>query len=272
MSRRASNVRWRWQRRKGRKLVVAVGFALLSLVACRSDRSNQRQLRIFAPSSLTEVARALGKKFEADTPGADVQLNLAGSQTLRLQIEQGAPVDVFVSASQDHMLALEEAGLMSDSVVLAENALVVVVPSNNPARVEAFGDLPRASRIVVGAPEVPVGKYTRVLLERAAVELGAEFRREVEARVVSREANVRLVLAKVELGEADAAIVYRTDVATARHVRAVAIPENIAPRAEYPVAIAKHAPEPELAARWVALARGPEGRALLEAAGFSVPP
>ena len=193
----------------------------------------------------------------------DVVVNLAGSQTLRLQIEQGATVDVFVSASVDHMSALEKAQLMRPSTLLAENELVVAVPTSNPANVQSFADLPRAKRLVVGSMEVPVGKYTQTLLERAGTTLGPQFRAEVESHIVSREANVRLVLAKVELGEADAAVVYRTDLVAARNVRAIPLPAELTERTRYPMAIAVHAPEPELAARWIAFAKSPEGRGVL---------
>jgi molybdate transport system substrate-binding protein len=249
-------------------------LALACLGGCRTaeETPERRELRVFAASSLTEAAGELERKFEAAEPGVDVILNLAGSQTLRLQIEQGAAVDVFVSASVDHTSALEKAQLLRPSTLLAENELVVAVPTDNPANIQSFADLPRATRVVIGAPEVPVGKYTQSLFERAGETLGPEFRAKVESHVVSREANVRLVLAKVELGEADAAVVYRTDLAAARNVRAVSLPVELAQRTKYPVAVAVHAREPELAARWVALAQGAEGRAVLSRAGFLVSP
>jgi molybdate transport system substrate-binding protein len=262
-----------------RKVLKIFGPAVLvCLTACRTaerradNGQERRELRVFAASSLSEAAGELEKKLEAAQPGVDVVLNLAGSQTLRLQIEQGAAVDVFISASGDHMAALEKAQLMKTSTLLAENELVVVVPASNPANVQSFADLPKAARVVVGAPEVPIGKYTLSLLEKAGKTQGAKFRAQVESHIVSREANVRLVLAKVELGEADAAIVYRTDLAAARNVRAIPLPPELAERTKYPMAVAVHAREPELAARWLTLATSAEGNAVLSRFGFLVSP
>jgi molybdate transport system substrate-binding protein len=121
----------------------------------------------------------------------------------------------------------------------------------------------------VGAPEVPVGSYTQQLLTRAATKLGADFRRRVESRIVSRELNVRQVLAKVLLGEADAAVVYRSDAASARgKVLVVAIPPELKIVAEYPIALLTAAPHAALGQRWINLVRSPAGSAALRDAGF----
>ncbi len=231
----------------------------------------KQELLVFAASSLTDVFGDLEQRFEKSTPGVDVVLNLAGSQALRVQIDQGASVDVFVSASDPHMEALQKAGVMGPSTLLAENTLVLAVPDDNPAKLGTFADLPKARRIVLGAPEVPVGSYTDKLLANTAKSLGPDFGKNVQANVVSREANVRLVLAKVELGEADAAIVYRTDVEGARKVRAIHIPEGLEERARYPMAISTRAPHAELAGRWASYVTGPVGRKVLFKAGFIVP-
>jgi molybdate transport system substrate-binding protein len=135
--------------------------------------------------------------------------------------------------------------------------------------VTAFADLPRAQRIVVGVPEVPVGEYTLKVLDKAAAKLGGDFRKRVEARIVSRELNVRQVLAKVTLGEADAGIVYRTDArAAGDKVRVVEIPHELNVIAEYPIATTKATTEPELARRFIELVKSPAGVAALHDAGF----
>ncbi len=166
---------------------------------------------MFAAASLREVFEALAADFEKARPGARVRLNLAGSQELRTQIEQGARADVFASADLKHMDSLEKQGLVEKPLVFARNEPVIVVPSGNPAGIRALIDLPRAKRLVVGAPEVPIGSYTVKIFEAAGHKHGADLRAKLEASVVSRELNVRQVLAKVTLGEADAGIVYRTD-------------------------------------------------------------
>src|SRR5262249_25120079 len=148
----------------------------------------------------------LAKTFETKS-GVKVRLNLAGSQELRTQIENGAGADVFASADQKHMAALVTAKLVATPHVFARNTPVVIVPKGNPAKVGSFQELAKAKKIVIGVPEVPIGTYTLEILDKA----GADFKQKVLANVASRELNVRQVLAKVTLGEADAGIVYRTD-------------------------------------------------------------
>jgi molybdate transport system substrate-binding protein len=132
-----------------------------------------------------------------------------------------------------------------------------------------FADLPRVDRIVVGAPEVPIGAYTLEILALASAKLGADFGKRVEAKVVSRELNVRQVLAKVVLGEADAGVVYRSDALTAKDkVRVVEIPAALNVTAEYPIAVLKAAPHDDLARRFVELVRSPAGVGALREAGF----
>jgi molybdate transport system substrate-binding protein len=218
-------------------LGLAAAGLVLSGAACGSpgQASERIPLSVFAASSLTESFGQLEREFERTHPSIDVQLTLAGSQILRLQLEQGATADVLASANEAHMRALAEAGLVTPSQPFAGNELVVIVPPTNPAGIRSLADLPRASRIVIGTDTVPVGAYTRELLERASERLGAGFAAQVRSRVVSEESNVRLVRAKVELGEADAAIVYRTDAAASDRVAMVPIPE-LDVRARYPIA------------------------------------
>jgi molybdate transport system substrate-binding protein len=219
------------------------------------------ELVVFAASSLREAFQQLGNSFEQQHPGAHVALNLAGSQDLRVQIENGAAADVFASADLRQLQAL--AKLAVAPKIFARNVPVLVVPAGNPAGLRSFADLPKARRIVLGAAEVPIGAYTERILDAA----GPEFRRRVEERIVSRELNVRQVLAKVALGEADAAIVYRTDAqAAAGKVQMLEIPG--APVAEYPIAPLAGAPHPDLARRFVERVLSPPGQRVLESFGF----
>jgi molybdate transport system substrate-binding protein len=166
------------------------------------------------------------------------------------------------------MHALVAAGLAGSPTLFACNEPVVVV-RKDLASLKTFADLPLAERIVVGAPEVPIGAYTNRILDRATEKLGALFPGRVQAKIVSRELNVRQVLAKVVLGEADAGVVYRTDAISAQgKVRLVEIPPDINVRAAYPIASLKRAPNPGLAAAFVGLVRSPSGVATLREAGF----
>lgn len=252
-------------------LVLSVTIVLLA--GCKRDEAEtQTALSVFAASSLTEAFQELERGFEAANPGVDVVLTFAGSQILRLQIEQGASADVFASADESHMTALVRAGWVSQEQVFAHNELVVITPRDNPAGLESFNDLPRASRVVIGAENVPVGSYTLELLQRAATRIGPEFASQVREHVVSEESNVRLVRAKVELGEAEAAIVYRTDAVTSDRVRLISVPEELNARAGYYIGQLGRASHPELARRWIAYVRSEDGRAILSRRGFVTGP
>jgi molybdate transport system substrate-binding protein len=200
-----------------------------------------------------------------------VLLTFAGSQVLRVQIEEGAAADVFASANLEHLDALVAAGLARDPRVFVRNDLVVIVPLTNPARIESFDDLPMATSLVLGTPNVPVGEYARRAIRRGAERLGSEFETNVMARLASEEANARLVRAKVELNEADAAIVYRTDAAPSDQVHVVEIPKSDNILADYPIGIVTAASNPEGAEAWVELVLSERGRSVLAAHGFLLP-
>jgi molybdenum ABC transporter, periplasmic molybdate-binding protein len=234
-----------------------------------AGRANGKTVTVFAAASLRDVFGTLGTTFEREHPGSKVQFNFAGSQELRAQIENGAPADVFASGDAKHMDAARKAGLVDAPKRFATNAPVIVVPADNPGKVRSLEDLASVKRLVIGTPEVPIGAYTFQILDRAKSRYGSDFPSRVQARVVSRELNVRQVLTKVTLGEADAGIVYRTDARSAGDkVRMVEIPAELNVLAEYPIATVTRAPQPALARDWVALVTGPAGQATLKAAGF----
>lgn len=215
---------------------------------------------VFAAASLKESFEELGALFEKEHPDVQVRLNLAGSQELRTQLEHGAAADLFASADEAQMAALQ--GLALSPAVFARNEPVVIVPGDAPPL--RLDDLPRAKRIVLGDAAVPIGAYADRILARR----GAAFRRSVEAHVVSRELNVRQVLAKVSLGEADAAIVYRTDVRSGV-VLVIEIPKALNVTAQYPIAALARSKVPALAAQFVAFVLSPSGRAALARFGFA---
>jgi molybdate transport system substrate-binding protein len=246
---------------------LRVRVAGLLLGVALSARAGE--LTVFTAASLRESFGALGKLFEARHPGTKVRLDLGGSQELRTQIEHGAPADVFASADHKHMQALVLAKLAGSPKVFARNEPVLVVPKGNPAGIARFEDLPKAKRVVVGVPEVPIGAYTLRIFDAASKKYGSDFRSRVEANVVSRELNVRQILAKVALGEADAAIVYRTDAATAKDkVEVVTIPSDVNVVAEYPIAALTKAKESALAKEFVDLVLSNTGREVLSHFGF----
>lgn len=258
---------------------------------------DRRALTVFAASSLTEAFQEAAQRFEELHPDVEVTTAFAGSQALRLQIEHGAEADVFASANMDHVRALAEAGLAADPRVFATNELAVVVPPDNPARIESFGDLPRAERLVLGADAVPVGAYAREVLARATVLYGAGFDAAALGRVVSHESSARLARAKVELGEADAAIVYRSDAVAAgaawttgdaqaagdaqtagelparlgsgTRVLAIPAPPSLGVRAEYAIAAVVGAADRRDVEAWIGFVLSPEVRGVLARRGFA---
>jgi molybdate transport system substrate-binding protein len=245
-----------------------VGLLLVAVGAPRA-RAEGGEVVVFEAASLKDVFARLALRFEKEHAGAKVVTNAAGSQELRTQLEHGAAADVFASADRKHMDALAAQGLVGPSVVFACNEPVIVVRPALAATVKSLADLPRVERLVVGTPEVPIGAYALKLLQKAAARYGADFPRRVDARVASRELNVRQVLAKVVLGEADAGVVYRSDaMAAAGKVAVVAIPADLNVTAEYPIAVLKKAPNARLAAQWLDLVRSDAGVAALREAGF----
>jgi molybdate transport system substrate-binding protein len=231
--------------------------------------ARDKELVVFAAASLREVFENLAVAFEKSHPGVKVRFSFAGSQELRTQIDHGARADLFASADERQMAILEGIGLARAPVTFTRNEPVVIVPAANPAGLVAFADLPKATRLVVGASEVPIGAYAdRIFISSESV-LGKEFRRQVVAHIRSRELNVRQVLAKVVLGEADAGIVYRTDALTAKdRVRIVPVPGGINEVANYSIATVVGAAEPALAKAWIEALLASGGQNALAAAGF----
>jgi molybdate transport system substrate-binding protein len=232
------------------------------------------EITVFAAASLTEAFQEIAAAFEEAYPGADVVFNFAGTPTLRTQLEQGARADVFVSANQEQMeLARQSAIVEATDSVFARNALVIVTPDENYGDIESALDLGRDGlKLVLANEDVPVGAYTRQALEAmsAVAIFGADFNDAVLANVVSLESNVKQVVAKVELGEADAGIVYGTDVtpALADKLNTVEIPDAFNVIAEYPAALVKERRNDALARAFVDFLLSDQAQAILANYGF----
>jgi len=267
-------------RRRG-LLALALGVVLVHgmLQACSRPKSEpapagheEEKLVVFAAASLREGFGKMAEELKKSHASVTVAFNFAGTQEIRTQLEQGAVVDVFASADVRHMTALRDAGRVEAPTVFAENEPVVVVAKEKAGSIHRLADLPTAERIVIGAAEVPIGKYTLQILDKASRTLGADFRARVEARVVSRELNVRQVLTKVNLGEADAGIVYRSDLTSAGdNLSVVTIPSEINVIAKYPIAVVVGAAHSGLARDWVSLVLSDKGQDILRRFGFRSP-
>jgi molybdate transport system substrate-binding protein len=249
----------------------AAGLALAVLVgawpAQAEDSAREGELLILAASSLREVLEDLARRFATSYPRCQVRLSVAGSQALRAQIERGVPADLFISADLAQMQHVQRQGLVETPVVVARNRPVLVVSPTSAVR--TFAELPQVKRLVIGAPEVPVGAYTLELLRAAEQRFGPAFRAAVDEHIVSRELNVRHMLVRVLLGEADAGIVYASDAASAGDkVRLVPIPAELNVTAQYPAALLRTARKPELARAFLGLLGSSEGQQRLGAAGF----
>jgi molybdate transport system substrate-binding protein len=251
--------------------VVALGFGLAGSVSAAPPPTT---LTVFAAASLTDAFRDLGEMMQREHPGLAVRFNFAGSQQLALQIEQGAQADVFASADQRWMSWLGGRELLGTSPeVFAHNRLVVIVPRNNPARIGRLAHLSRHGvKLVLAAEAVPAGKYSRQALQNLERAPGfpPDYSRRVLGNIVSEEENVKAVVAKVQLGEADAGMVYRSDVtgSVADNVRVFEIPEEYNVTGSYPVAVLRGAQNPTAARAFVELLLASEGQRVLRRHGL----
>jgi len=247
-------------------------FLSLVLGACGGVSSASRTLTVYAAASLTDAFTEIGKAFEADQPGVTVVLNFGGSQNLRTQIEQGALADVFASANIKEMDTLVAQNFIAAEAphVFLTNQLVVILPKNNPAGIDSLEDLGQPGlKLVLAAEEVPAGRYARQILENLNSMYGADYADRVLANVVSNEDNIRQAVTKVQLGEADASIVYVSDAVAAPELGQIAIPADINVVAEYPIASLIGSANPELADAFIAYVLSPAGQATLEKWGFT---
>ncbi len=234
---------------------------LLAATACGGDddepAGGDSELVVYAAASLTEV-------FPAIDPAP--QYNFAGSDELATQIREGAPADVYAAASAKYPQELFEEGLVDEPVVFASNRLVMIVPTDNPAGIDDINDITAdGTQIVIAAEGVPVGDYTREVLDELGLAAALD-------NVVSEEDDVKGVVGKISLGEGDVGFVYATDAAVAADdVTVVELPEGSQPPIEYQIAVVAASENKESAQEFVDLVLSDTGREQLESAGFIVP-
>lgn len=258
-----------------RVVLAGVACGLLSLAACGSSATNagggagggngevSGAVAVFAAASLTETFTQIGADFEAANPGTVVRFNFSGSSTLANQINQGAPADVFVSANPANMQIIIDAGSATGlATIVVRNQLVIAVPVGNPHNVTSLADLADPElKVALCAEQVPCGAASRAALDTGGVDLTP----------VTLELDVKAALSKLTLGEIDAALVYRTDVAAEEAVEGVEFPESEAAINDYPMVVLNDAPNPRAARAFTEYLRSEPATAVLLEAGFQAP-
>jgi molybdate transport system substrate-binding protein len=240
--------------------------ASLAAAGCRAG--DPADAVVLAASSLSEAFTEIAEAYERSHPGAEVVLELAASSTLTAQVRAGIPFDLLATADERTMAEAWSAGLLARPVAFATNRLVVIVPSDDPGGVRGVEDLARPGvDVVLAQPAVPAGAYARSALA------GLGIAEAVEANVVSNALDVKAVAAAVALGEADAGIVYASDLTPALRgsVRVFPMPERVSVRAVYPIAVAIEPEHPVGAQAFLDLVRSTTGREILAAHGFGPP-
>jgi molybdate transport system substrate-binding protein len=249
------------------RLAAVLAATALGLAACGGGGSggsggqSPAEIKVFAAASLTAAFTELGRRYTA-AQGTKVTFNFAGSQALATQIGQGAPADVFASADLDNMAKVKD--LVGTPQSFASNRLAIVVEQGNPKGIRTLDDLAGGDvKVVLAAGEVPAGRYAKQVLDRAGVKVTP----------VSQEDNVKAVVAKVSLGEADAGIVYATDVAAGgASVEGVDIPREQNVVATYPIATVKAGKAQDAAQAFMDLVLSGQGQEVLHRYGFLPPP
>ncbi|WP_434094144.1 molybdate ABC transporter substrate-binding protein [Nonomuraea wenchangensis] len=258
-------------------IALPVALALAGLSGCGSGEpaaapaagsssaagGGAEEVTVFAAASLTGTFTELGKTFEAAHPGTTVRFNFGSSATLAQQIVQGAPADVFAAASPATMKTVTDASLAASPVTFVRNKLQIAVPKDNPAKVDELKDLTDAKvKVALCAEQVPCGAAAVKALDAAGLKVTP----------VTLEQDVKATLTKVELGEVDAALVYRTDViASAGKVTGIEFPEADQAINDYPIATLAKAPAGDLARQFVNLVLSQQGKDVLTKAGFEAP-
>ena len=261
--------------RQGRAGTVLLGVMLwIGLVSPAGATASQPngEVVVLAATSLTEPFVEMARLIRDVYPHLSIVYNFAGSQALRTQLEQGAAADVFASANTVQMQHASEGGLIEGPPrVFVRNTLLIIVPRANPGGVSSLAELAKQGlKLTLAGPQVPVGHYSREVLQAAQADYGTDFATRVLGNLVSEETSVKQVLVKVRLGEADAGIVYASDVSenVLRDVGTVPIPDPYNRLASYPIAATQAAPNPSGAAAFIRFVLSPAGQTILEAYGF----
>ena len=244
-------------------VVVCVAVAA-GTTGCSGDEPDAKVLRVYAAASLKQAFTEIGATFEEKNPGGTVEFNFAGSSDLVTQLQQGAPADIFASADTKNIdKATNDKLVAGEPTLFASNTLQIAVPPKNPKGINSLADLTKPGlKVVICAPQVPCGSATKTVEKAANVTL----------KPASEESSVTDVLNKVTAGEADAGLIYRTDVAGADgKVDGVDFPQSSEAVNKYPIAALNSSKQADLAKQFIALVTGTAGQKVLADAGFAKP-
>lgn len=238
--------------------------------ACERKGNGANELHVFAASPLRDIMSDFEERFEAAHGGVDVKLVLADSETLQRQIEQGARPDVFVTDKPNRAQRMVDSGLIGPQHVFAEDELALVIPATNPADIEQFDQLGQANVILLAAPR-PGGPRPVDVIRAARAANGEAFARKIQDAISADAEDVRRVRAALESGNADAAIMQRTDAVASPRLRVIAIPEGMNEQIRFSHAMVEGGPNPRMARRWLQMIESNEGRTTLERWGYAPP-
>ena len=242
------------------------GSSSSSSSSASSAGSSGGTLNVFAAASLVNAFGKLKTMYETAHPGWKVNLNLAGSDQLAAQIEQGAPADVFAAASPKYPQQLQGENTLGPTTNFATNTLILVTPSANPAHISKVTDLEKGGKLVVADPAVPLGTYTETVLGNLGIK-------DSQLNIVSREQDAETVLSKITLGEADAGFVYSTDALSQKSkLNEIQLPAAAQATAVYPIGIVSATKNRRAAQQWIDLVTGPRGQRVLQQLGFGPAP
>jgi molybdate transport system substrate-binding protein len=252
-------------------LVACAPKQAASTTAAPTNPPKNATLKIFAPSSLSDAAKDITAAYEAANPGVKLAIEFGHTPTQRLQFTQGATGDVFITASQKDMddAVADETIASGTPKVFARNQLVVILPEKNTANVQTLQDLAKPGvRILIAVADTPIGKATTTMLDKMQKQFGAGYKSNVLANVVSTESGVKPIVSKIQLGEADAGIVYVTDAVSAPVLKTISIPAELNMVMQLNVAPLVAAANPDEAAAFSAYLVLAEGQAILNNWGF----
>lgn len=257
------------------KKIIISALAALVLITSAGFAAEPKEITAFTAASLTGAFGEIGQIYKNET-NISVVFNFDGSQALRTQIENGAYADIFTSANKKQMNAVKADGLMNNSsvIIFTKNKLSLIVPKDNPGKVNNLTDLAKPGlKIVIGTKDVPVGDYAMQIINKLGNDssYGEEYKKNVLANVISQETNVNYVVTKVALGEADVGFAYVSDITEdlSSKVTKVDIPDEYNIIAEYPIGVLKDSKYPAESEKFIELVTSAEGKAILEKYGFA---